>query len=472
MSKVIEALRVRTIGAVSSKTNVAKEVFKFVEKRDLRLLSQLLWRQRDLPWRRTWAENFDDPLELYSSASHCAADGRTPLMAALLATPRLQMAALLRQPSVLEELMKEGSETMRGLTAGRLLSASMHSSWAWGSAARDAAREWRQTAAMLFLNLAGHSLASMADTQNRTALHYAAASGDEVVVQELLRIGADSNALDSLGRTAAHFAAMRGHSALAKRLLKELHQQEREDAFGHSVPRILERHSEVWTCGVPRVKDLKTVPVVWEGGAARLPAMHRWGTPKSLSKALAGAKLSAGPVPYPSALGLQGRNVTLEELTNVKTYNTHESDAVPDYAFDVTLGQRVPELLGDAEVLPQDVRDEGWIAYMRYPQFGIGPAGAGAPMHVHFSAVNALFAGRKRWFLMHPSEAFWGITPSRQWAASSEYAELHKRGVLLEVVQNAGDVVFVPEGWGHATIVEEYGVGIGQEFIATSSINS
>ena len=32
-------------------------------------------------------------------------------------------------------------------------------------------------------------------------------------------------------------------------------------------------------------------------------------------------------------------------------------------------------------------------------QFMLGPAGSGAPPHEHTPAINALFVGRKRWFV-------------------------------------------------------------------------
>lgn len=75
---------------------------------------------------------------------------------------------------------------------------------------------------------------------------------------------------------------------------------------------------------------------------------------------------------------------------------------IPDYAFEslpaehpLTRDMQMPEALNpvETEIIPQSV------------QFYVGPAGSGAPMHVHRSAYNVQVAGRKSWALLPPPYA-------------------------------------------------------------------
>jgi len=93
-------------------------------------------------------------------------------------------------------------------------------------------------------------------------------------------------------------------------------------------------------------------------------------------------------------------------------------------------------------------------------------------MHMHHAALNGLFQGRKRWFLAPPEEAFWIAEPAAAWVAGSHRLQLQQSGKLLEVTQEAGDLIFVPEGWAHSTLCEDFCVGVGQEFIPHTSLAS
>lgn len=488
---VADSVRIHALAACGSDARVAREVFRRVERRDLRHLARLVQRRPDIPWKRSWGEGDadvpSDALALRSSLAHQAPDGRTPLMAALLATARHQLVALAGQPAALQAMSKGAPHSLAGLTAARALEAKAAPGPAWGAVARAAAAEWREDAALVLLFVGGPRLATQSDAAGRTALHYAAAAGDADTTVRLRRLGANATAKDRQGRGAAHFAAARGHAELARSLVEGGSQK---DVFGHTVEGILSRHAELReTAEVPRrsaASGLTThdvlcefvaagIPVLLEGGAAHLPAMRMWGKPEVLAAKLGDTLLSAGPVPYPASMGLFGREVKLADFETCSGA-AQTAGAVPDYIFDVTVTRRMPELLSDAELLPPALFDAGdglaKVAYARHPQLGVGPRGAGAPMHAHFAALNALFSGAKRWLLVPPEETFWGVSPASTWAASGEPAALRARGALLEVTQHPGDLLFVPEGWGHATVLEEYGVGIGQEFIAESSIFS
>jgi hypothetical protein len=102
--------------------------------------------------------------------------------------------------------------------------------------------------------------------------------------------------------------------------------------------------------------------------------------------------------------------------------------------------------------------------------FFLGPAHSGAYFHQHFSAWNALLYGAKRWFLLPPDAVFGPYTASMvNWLAVDK-----SRLPIppLECVQESGEILFVPEGWLHATINLQDSVGIAVELGPTGNEGS
>lgn len=92
-----------------------------------------------------------------------------------------------------------------------------------------------------------------------------------------------------------------------------------------------------------------------------------------------------------------------------------------------------------------------------------GPQHAGAPWHFHEQAVNALGFGRKTWYLRPPGRALYSVEPPRRWRRAPRDA------VVLE--QYAGDVVYLPGGWGHAVLNAEPSVGVAIEFVDATVVH-
>ena len=108
-----------------------------------------------------------------------------------------------------------------------------------------------------------------------------------------------------------------------------------------------------------------------------------------------------------------------------------------------------------------------------------GGAGAGSRWHVDpygTDAWNALLSGRKRWAFCPPgstpppgveivprlvaaSRTLWTTSP----AAADWFARDHPGAQI--VTQEAGDVVYIPAGWWHATVCEASCVAITQNVI-------
>jgi hypothetical protein len=116
-------------------------------------------------------------------------------------------------------------------------------------------------------------------------------------------------------------------------------------------------------------------------------------------------------------------------------------------------------------------------------------SGSGAPIHFHGDAWNAIAYGRKRWFLFRPDIAMYTTMPIADWLvreypATPTPATLHPHPHLhahththhpqyrhrhlrpQEVVQEAGDVLFVPRDWAHGVVNLGNTIGVACEFKA------
>lgn len=112
----------------------------------------------------------------------------------------------------------------------------------------------------------------------------------------------------------------------------------------------------------------------------------------------------------------------------------------------------------------ESLRSKG-LFYRASTQFSLGPAGSGSPPHYHMAALNTLVYGKKRWTLVPPRSAVYAAKPVREWLAGGGAAALRAEGrPVLECVQRAGDVLWVPDDWGHAVLNVWPSVGFASEF--------
>ena len=142
-------------------------------------------------------------------------------------------------------------------------------------------------------------------------------------------------------------------------------------------------------------------------------------------------------------------------------------DCAPRYVFDVNFWR------GDVQVsvkklklvsLPSWATAAGVRPASHGVQFFMGPANSGAPMHFHGAAYNLLVHGRKRWLLTPPGHSTFSMLPARKWL-STRLPQLRARNAsVFECEQHAGDMLVLPDLWGHLTINMEISVGVAQEF--------
>lgn len=149
----------------------------------------------------------------------------------------------------------------------------------------------------------------------------------------------------------------------------------------------------------------------------------------------------------------------------------------PLYGFDGDL------FLMSAPELYQDYLDPGFLTQTDTHEdkskelnrhrdfFVLGQAGTGLVMHRHWEAWNTVVHGKKHWFLYPPDitpPLQFPVTVSIQEWLSTIYPEIKRQAgggskqvpLPLECTQHAGQLIYIPEGWYHATVnlVETIGV--------------
>eukprot|EP01034_Spumella_vulgaris_P026643 gene26643-33252_t len=117
-----------------------------------------------------------------------------------------------------------------------------------------------------------------------------------------------------------------------------------------------------------------------------------------------------------------------------------------------------PEIMDAAfeKVPPATVGERGPKGRQKFvnAQWALGGEGTGAPIHFHNSAWNALIYGAKKWIIYPPHNM---IMSNKQILDFYEtdmqvYANRENPVTALTCVQTAGDVMIIPESWGHGVL--------------------
>jgi hypothetical protein len=254
-------------------------------------------------------------------------------------------------------------------------------------------------------------------------------------------------------------------------------------------------------------------PVLLRGAlASDAPAQTRWRCPKDLAQAHGSLRVTVGRIPYAAQVGAAERTTTLRAfLDGFGRGSWGEIDAVepasetPEYVFDLTPcakrtvrrqrpeGPRRPEdarnrtlastrrertetasLIAMHDPVASQARDGGaqWVADLgaldvlhapflvpRHCQLYLGAARSGAPAHFHGHALNVLVHGEKLWTLTPPALATVSSSPVGSRAVASSEPEEPEKGSVFACVQQPGDAVYVPSGWGHRVVNLRASVG-------------
>ena len=174
----------------------------------------------------------------------------------------------------------------------------------------------------------------------------------------------------------------------------------------------------------------------------------------------------ASKIPYGSDFGLDSSH---EEPLTLRSFKRRRTETYFFVAVDASTQPELARLLEDTMRLCVG-------APLTYPefddcpfevvtlQFALGDTGSGSPMHFHQDAMNFLLAGRKRWWLRPPGKsAMSRVHPGdvEQWEEVKTYYE-----DAWSFEQQPGDVVYVPDMWGHSVLnLEPHTVCVAAEFV-------
>lgn len=359
----------------------------------------------------------------------------------------------------------------------------------------------------------------------RTPLHLAAAAGRAPQVRALLEAGAAVTVSDADGRTPAACARLVGYFAMAVALeaaeAAETALQQKSDnrlavtvAFdtalatpGATLAPATRESERGRDCGIAVVdaRELTAAAFYREYVSLLRPVLLRGAlelagdgaaplTWTALAQRFGSLEVTVGAVPYEDVYG-RGEKRTASgnasssprrmRLDAFLTQHLHltRNDAVPPtansthtatvnrgsttaadpplYVFDAQVLARTPAL---ARALPPPTALVGDRFVLQ--QFMAGPTGSGAAPHFHGHAVNLLAQGRKRWELLPPGDAFFRFTTAAQHFGMPAAGERRVHAATRTCVQEAGDALYVPAGWGHAVLNEAPSLAAAYEFSA------
>ena len=351
-----------------------------------------------------------------------------------------------------------------------------------------------------------------ADAQVRTvlahtSLHIAAIRGTYDVVQPMIQAGLKPSEVDYFNRTAMQVACLHRWSA---RLMAEALQTDMPEgcpaeleytppakhssqggwlASGVSLPASLTSERCDFDV-IPHTTDVQQFlynylalqrPVLIRGAGSG-PEMKPFTTSllrNKLEHEQGKLLLKEVPIPFAETFGYEAQPITLKsyldkmrELFNQNKASSSGGDyseiPPPLFAFDAVPPNfpllekfRIPSILNP---------DHTHIAITDL-YFHMGPALSGTPPHFHRSSWDLLVYGQSRWFLYPPPSAFYTKSTAWEWwLEAREGGEGGEGGGgPLECVQHPGDIVFVPDMWGQASVNLRESIGLTSEFVYGSS---
>ncbi|RAL51760.1 hypothetical protein DM860_010478 [Cuscuta australis] len=214
-------------------------------------------------------------------------------------------------------------------------------------------------------------------------------------------------------------------------------------------------------------------PVLLEGCLDKWVAFKKWDR-DCLVEMCGDVKFVVGPVEM--------------KLEDYFRYSDQAKEERLLYLFDPKFAEKVPQLGLDYDVPEYFNEDLFSVLGKERPDYRwiiIGPAGSGSSFHIDpnsTSAWNAVIKGSKKWVLFPPDVVPPGVHPSPDGAEVASpvsimewfmnfYAETRNwKKKPIECVCNAGEVIFVPNGWWHLVINLEDSIAITQNFVSSRNL--
>jgi Cupin-like domain len=189
---------------------------------------------------------------------------------------------------------------------------------------------------------------------------------------------------------------------------------------------------------------------------------------KSILHKFGNLSVAVGTIPYQDSYSEDGTNTKMKVRDFVREFMKSNQSLVraAPYVFDGFAMQMNPSLFSSFFPL-HPVFDKGMPGLK---QFILGGVGSGSMMHFHGSAVNLLMVGLKLWVLVPPPLAFFARENAFNWFNSSyerdflqcTHVSVHPTSPSdastnqctrhISFLQRAGDIVYIPEHWGHSVL--------------------
>ncbi|KAL7556551.1 hypothetical protein ACA910_007055 [Epithemia clementina (nom. ined.)] len=328
--------------------------------------------------------------------------------------------------------------------------------------------------------------------------------GGYAAIVKILTGGNNQMVIDSVGRTVADYVRMKGSPILARdaksillmtdkdlqrpttvdeRTLHNNEQEEQEDEAGrqrldsgwsrktfwngqgtcdmdiiaHPHEMTRERfYNDYFVPGRPfLLRGFVPEPEVRAFDKARWETTERFHPRQALVK--------VGPTAYPTLTNQQrcSQKMTIEQLENATecpempgvpmVHARHPDRRAFKELFPVYKGN-VYSRKGGWRMLRDWFDQEPWDYHQSWQVF-FGGDGSGATLHWHLGAFNALYVGVKDWIITPPKYRGFSGMPAVQ------AAQLVDPPVRLQCTQYPGDMMYIPDYWGHLTLNRGFSIG-------------
>lgn len=173
------------------------------------------------------------------------------------------------------------------------------------------------------------------------------------------------------------------------------------------------------------------------------------------------------PMPFAQTFGYMAQSTTLktylgkmkEVFHQNKDSRSYKDIPAPSLIFE-TIPPNFP--LVEKFQLPTFLNPNHTHISMTDIYFYMGPAFSGMPPNFHRSSWNLLVYGQARWYLYPPLTASYTKLTAWEWWLASERGGFSG---ALECVQYPGDILFIPDMWGQASVSLRESIGLTSEFV-------
>ncbi len=186
--------------------------------------------------------------------------------------------------------------------------------------------------------------------------------------------------------------------------------------------------------------------------------------------------MTVGGSPYADSFERSAKKMTLPEFVKniMEPLQTEATTVEPTYVFeDLATQEGFPLKKVMPDFFDELVKDDSLGMEGSNFQLYVGPALSGSPLHHHLNALNILYYGSKQWFMIPPQDGLYQIKHAHKWfredflafrnGAGSEASAASLQAVMM-CVQQAGDLIYVPDHWSHSVINLADSVGTASEF--------